>query len=64
MHGCKGGSAAFIIQVHEDNMACNIVHKVSGKRDPKKTSQNKFCFAYILAGNLPIFKILVSIPHN
>ena len=34
------------------------------KRVPKKNLQNQFCFAYILAGKLPIFKILVSTPHN
>ena len=33
------------------------MHEIKG--DSEKTSQNQFCFAYILAGKLPIFNILL-----
>jgi hypothetical protein len=31
---------------------------------PKRNSQIKFCFPYILSPGARIFKILVSTPHN
>jgi hypothetical protein len=40
-----------------------VAKYVNLKSGPKKLSQIKFCFPYILSPGALIFKILVSIPH-